>query len=98
MKIVLNDEVKDTVTLEERQAKKGGSFEQYKLFLEDEHKTLRVANYLFRRQLNNLFDNYGEHTESWAGNYVVLKGVTDGDYFALEIEACAVPPWVGMKV
>jgi hypothetical protein len=92
---IRSDENGETVIEDERKSSKGGTFKQYTLLLENEHKEEYAARYLFAKQLKMLIKQYGTDTKAWAISYVkigAVKRVVDGtDYYDLVLQPHSMP-------
>lgn len=77
-------EITDTdpvVTVEERQAKSGGKFDQYTLNLKD-----RRVSYLFQRDLAPLAKEWGGDPSEWKGKKVSITAEADGEFMRVVVK------------
>lgn len=84
--IRLSEEHDDCLVMEKRKSKKGGSFEQYTLFLEDaqtgEEKELK---YMFKKTFNPLSKQWTKDSKSWIGNTIQIKPSLINDYWEVKL-------------
>lgn len=76
----------DCVATEKRKPKKGkGEFTQYAVFGLDPKGKMRIARFLFSRDIQAMRKAYGTNSKSWIDKPVEIIGVEDGEYTRLQL-------------
>jgi len=82
----LEREKGDCVAVEKRKPKKGkGEFKQYAVFGLDYTGKMRIARFLFDRDLQTMRKAYGKNSATWIDKPVEIIGVADGEYTRLQL-------------
>lgn len=97
-KIVAHDESTDCLLSEEKETKDGkGKFLQFELALQDEHGENHSARYLLSGQIKPLVVQWGQKSEDWINQYVVVSGMPEEKgtktYYKLHFLPSGIPEW-----